>query len=73
VTVVDGTGRRFPIRGMEGQTLVELLENQEGPLDVSDCEQCADASAASAHCSVCPGAAGSACLRHCALFLQTAP
>lgn len=36
VTVVDGTGRRFPIRGMEGQTLVELLENQEGPLDVSD-------------------------------------
>lgn len=36
VTVVDGTGRRFPIRGMEGQTLVEVLENHEGPLDVSD-------------------------------------
>jgi hypothetical protein len=41
VTVVDGTGRRFPMRGMEGQTLVEVLENQAGPLDVSDCESCA--------------------------------
>lgn len=38
VTVVDGSGRRFPVRGMEGQTLVEVLESQQGPLDVSDCE-----------------------------------
>jgi hypothetical protein len=52
VTVVDGTGRRFPIRGMEGQTLVELLENQEGPLDVSDCECCDDAPCDPAKCGV---------------------
>lgn len=53
VTVVDGTGRRFPIRGMEGQTLVEVLENHEGPLDVSDCESCSVVAAR-------------ICRRHCA-------
>ena len=40
ITVVDGTGRRFPLRGMEGQTLVELLEEQQTPLDVAECERC---------------------------------
>lgn len=49
VTVVDGTGRRFPIRGMEGQTLVEVLESHEGPLDVSECECCSPTSGCIAH------------------------
>ena len=40
ITVIDGTGRRFPIRGVEGQNIVEILEADEGPLDVSDCELC---------------------------------
>ena len=36
VTVIDKTGHRFPVRGLEGQTLVEVLGNQDA-LDVHDC------------------------------------
>lgn len=36
LTIIDGSGRRFPVRGLEGQTVSEVLEADEGPLDVSD-------------------------------------
>ena len=36
MTVIDKAGHRFPMRGLEGQTLVEVLSNQDA-LDVHDC------------------------------------
>jgi len=36
VTVIDANGRRYPVRGLEGQSLVEILLADEGPLDVSN-------------------------------------
>ena len=36
VTVIDGTGRRFNVRGLEGQSLIDVLKTDEGPLDVSE-------------------------------------
>jgi len=35
VTVIDKAGRRHPVRGLAGQTLVQALEQQDA-LDVSD-------------------------------------
>lgn len=36
LTVIDGSGRRFPVRGLEGQTVSQVLAADEGPLDVSE-------------------------------------
>lgn len=41
VTVIDANGRRYPVRGLEGQSLVEILLADEGPLDVSNRERAA--------------------------------